>query len=289
MAAPKQLGDPIEGPERRLEAERAGLRALVKRFRQRPFSCRSLGVLGIALLISWRAVSQLDQALPPAEQAEAGQALAKKWRDALPAENAEYKGALKIRNSDGQTDSVPLTFKIIVGETSWQTVYEASASARTAAQKLIIIHTPGKPNEYLFAGGVKPGDAAGKPVRLTNDQAAVPFAGSDFWLMDLGLEFFHWPTQRLIKTEMRAGQVTKVLESVNPHAGGGYARVVTWLEKESGAPILAEAYGPDNKVLKQFSIKHVKKVAGHYQLQEMQIRNLRTDSRTRIEYDFDKQ
>jgi len=245
--------------------------------------------VALVLLTSWSAVAQLDQSLPPAEQGEAGQALATKWRDTVPAENAQYKGALKIRDSDGQTDTVPLTFKIVVGEPSWQTIYEAGATARAAAQQLTIIHTPGKANEYLFAGGVKPGDPAGKPVRLTKDQAAVPFAGSDFWLMDLGLEFFHWPTQRLIKTEMRAGQVTKVLESVNPHPDRGYARVVTWLEKESGAPILAEAYAPDNKVLKQFSIKHVKKVKGRYQLQEMQIRNLRTDSRTRIEYDFEKE
>ena len=163
----------------------------------------------------------------------------------------------------------------------------ASKTVWSAAQKLTIIHTPGHPNEYQFAGGARAGEAAGQPARLTNDQAAVPFAGSDFWLMDLGLEFFHWPTQRLIKTEMRAGQVTKVLESVNPHPGAGYARVITWLEKESGAPLVAEAYGSDGKLLKQFSIKHVKKVKGHYQLEEMQIRNFRTDSRTRIEYDFE--
>ena len=243
--------------------------------------------LSLLLLTSSGAFAQLDHPLPLAEQAQAGQALAQKWRDAVPSENAEYRGALRIRHSQGPTETVPITFRIITGEASWQTIYEARATPLTPAQKLVIVHSPGKPNDYLFATGTKSGEAPGKPTRLTNDQAEVAFAGSDFWLLDLGLEFFHWPTQKLINTEMRAGQVAKVLESINPHPNS-YARVVTWLEKESGAPILAEAYDRKGKLVKQFSIKHVKKVKGQYQLQEMQIRNLQTDSRTRIEYDLDR-
>ena len=184
---------------------------------------------------------------------------------------------------------MPLTFRISIGQTNWQTIYEASATSKSPAQKLVIVHAPGKPNEYLFSKASRPGEPAGRPVRLTQEQTAAPFAGSDFWLSDLGLEFFYWPMQRLIKTEMRKSQVAKVLESVNPQANHGYARVVTWLEKESGAPIAAEAYGRDGKLLKQFSIKSVKKVKGRYQLQEMQITNVKTDSRTRIEYDLEKE
>ena len=245
-------------------------------------------IAALFLAIPWIAVAQLDQAVPTSEQAAAGQALAEKWRDAVPPENAEYKGALKIRNRDGDTETVPLTFKIIRRETNWQTIYETGGTARRAAQRLVIVHEAGKPNEYYFAAATKPGEPAGQPLRLTNAPPTLPFAGSDFWLIDLGLEFFHWPSQRLLRTEMRKGQVAKVLESVNPRPAGGYARVVTWLEKESGAPILAEAYDANDKLLKQFSIKSVEKVKSQYQLQEMQISNPRTESRTRIEYDFEK-
>src|SRR5438093_7301294 len=122
--------------------------------------------LALLILASRPASAQLDQPLPAAEQVEAGQALATKWRDAAPAENAEYKGALKIRTSEGQTETVPLTFRIIAGQPSWQTIYEAGATSRTAVQKLTIIHTPGKANQYLFAGGARPGEAAGQPVQL---------------------------------------------------------------------------------------------------------------------------
>ncbi len=257
--------------------------------RQHSFWISSLQPLFLALALpaSFPALAQIEPPLPPAEQAQAGQALAEKWRDAVPGENAEYKGALKVRSSEGATQTVPITFRIVVDETNWQAIYEARSTGKSPAQKLVILHTPGKANEYFYAAAAKPGELPGPPAPLTNEQGTVAFAGSDFWLTDLGLEFFHWPTQRLTKTEMRAGQVAKVLESINPHPQG-YARVVTWLEKESGAPILAEAYDRDGKLLKQFSIKHVKKVKGHYQLQEMQIRNLKTDSRTRIEYDLEK-
>ena len=243
--------------------------------------------LSLSLLAGFSASSQLDHALPPSEQAAAGQELAAKWRDAAPAENAEYHGALKIRHNE-QTETIPLTLKISAGEARWSVIYQAAPTAKTPGQILTIIHTPGQPNAYLFASGAKPGELAATPVPLPEGKRDVPFAGSDFSLADLGLEFFHWPTQLLLRTEMRKGLVAKVLASINPRPEG-YARVVTWLDKESGAPILAEAYDRSSKLLKEFSIKSVKKVRGRYQLQEMQIRNIQTNSRTRIEYDLEKE
>jgi hypothetical protein len=244
--------------------------------------------LSLSLLAGFSASSQLDHALPPSEQAAAGQELAAKWRDAAPPENAEYHGALKLRHNEGQTETIPLTLKISAGEARWSVSYQAAPTPKTPGQILTIIHTPGQPNGYLFASGAKPGEPAGPPVPLPEGKRDVPFAGSDFSLTDLGLEFFHWPTQLLLRTEMRKGQVAKVLASVNPRPEG-YARVVTWLDKESGVPILAEAYDRKGKLVKEFSIKSVKKVRGRYQLQEMQIRNTQTNSRTRIEYDLEKE
>jgi len=69
--------------------------------------------------------------------------------------------------------------------------------------------------------------------------------------------------------------------------------VLTWLDQESlddaGTPaiIFAEAWDASGK-LKEFSPKDLKKVDGQYQLEEMEIKNLRTGSRTRIEFKFDQ-
>jgi hypothetical protein len=117
----------------------------------------------------------------------------------------------------------------------------------------------------------------------------ISFASSDFWLADLGLEFLHWPRQKLLKTEMRKGRWCNVLQSDNPsQKGPGYARVISCIDKESGGPILADAFDANGKRIKEFSIRSLKKVEGEYQLEEMQIVSHENRSRTRLEFDLEK-
>ncbi len=116
----------------------------------------------------------------------------------------------------------------------------------------------------------------------------APFAGSDFWIGDLGLEFLHWPAQRLLKKEMRHSKSCDVLESINPApVPGGYARVVSWIMIESPHGIVhADAYDAQGKLLKQFDPKDLEKVNGEYRVDEMQMRNRQTGSRTVIKLNF---
>ena len=118
----------------------------------------------------------------------------------------------------------------------------------------------------------------------------VPFAGSDFWLADLGLEFLHWPQQRVLKKQMRKGLSCDVLQSINPQAGpGGYSRVLSWIainRPEDIVIVHAEAYDAQNKLLKEFDPKKVEKVNGLWQLEEMEIRNQPTGSPTKIEFNY---
>lgn len=225
---------------------------------------------------------------PGVDPREAGQALVEKLRSSAPAEDAEFCGVLHIRRRDGQTSAIPITCKITTGQPAWQVVYETRSAGKTAAEKLIIAHRADRPNEYFYSRASTPRELPGVPARLNNDQIAVPLAGSDFWLMDLGLEFLHWPQQRILKSEMRKGRPCDVLESACPQPGPrGYARVVSWLDKESGGPILAEAYDQKNKLMKEFSLGKVTKVNGQWQLEKMDIRDMKNRSRTRLEFDLD--
>ena len=114
-------------------------------------------------------------------------------------------------------------------------------------------------------------------MSLSGEEAAVSFAGSDFWLTDLGMEFLHWPEQRLVrdaKITMRLGRPCKVVESKNPRpAEGAYSRVVSWIDSELGNLIYAEAYDLQNKRYKVFSLKGFKKVNGRWQVKDMELRN----------------
>jgi hypothetical protein len=119
--------------------------------------------------------------------------------------------------------------------------------------------------------------------------ARFAFAGSDFKVTDLGLEFFHWPAQKVLKHEMKRGQACKVLESTNPEPStNDYSRVVSWIDNDSGGIVHAEAFDAKGKLLKEFAPKEFKKVNGQWQLQEMEIRNVQTGSRTRMEFNLEK-
>jgi hypothetical protein len=103
------------------------------------------------------------------------------------------------------------------------------------------------------------------------------------------LEFFHWPQQKVLKREMRRSRDCTVLESTNPNPStDGYLRVVSWIDNESSGIVQAEAYDAKNKLLKEFAPKSFTKVNGQWQLQEMEIRNVQTGSRTRLEFDLKK-
>ena len=229
--------------------------------------------------ISWSATVVPTTSGPITDPEKAGQELVQKLRAMTPAENSSVSGVLKIRDREGTTREVPVSCQVVGGSNIWKVTYQAKVEG--SAETLTIVHSAGQANEYLYT---KPG--ASEPQKLNGQQAMIPFAGSDFWLADLGLEFLHWPKQRLLKTEMRKSRWCNVLQSDNP-GKAGYARVVSWLDKESGGPIIAEGYNSAGKLLKEFSIKSLKKVEGRYELEEMEIRSEETKSRTRLEFNFD--
>ena len=114
-----------------------------------------------------------------------------------------------------------------------------------------------------------------------------PFRHSDFWICDLGLEFFHWPAQKILKKEIKRSRGCTVLESTNPEPStNGYSRVVSWIDSESGGIVQAFAYDAKGKLLKEFYPEGLQKDAnGQYQIQEMEMDNVQTGSKTWIKFD----
>ena len=123
------------------------------------------------------------------------------------------------------------------------------------------------------------------------EAAAKTLSTSDFSIADLGLEFFHWPQQKILPktTNLKRGREYTLLESTNPNPPtNGYSRVRSWIDKETGGILEAEAYDAAGKLLKVFEPKSFKKINGQWELQEMEIRNVQTGSRTRLEFDLKK-
>ncbi|MCL5097197.1 MAG: outer membrane lipoprotein-sorting protein [Candidatus Omnitrophica bacterium] len=225
-------------------------------------------------------------AVPPAKAEVEGQALAAELRAQRPAKDYATTGVLIVRDGSGRRWEVPVRFQTLVSDPVWRSVYEAFSPDGTTSERLTVVHTDQQPNQYLLYRN-STGHSTNAPSVLTGDQTMVPFAGTDFWVADLGLEFLDWPEQRLVKKEMRKGRSCRVLESINPQpAPGGYARVLSWIDFETNGLLMAEAYGPDGKLLKEFNVRSFKKVNGRWELKRMEIENNQTASRTSLEFDF---
>jgi hypothetical protein len=216
--------------------------------------------------------------LSAAEAAKQGPLLAQDILSMAPSANFTNIGVLKIRVGRGPISQIPIRFETTTNATGWQTLYQSTGSSNSVS--LLITYAPGNTNRYELLDRRAP-----RSQVLAGNATMVPFAGSDFWIADLGLEFLHWPTQRLLRKEIRRGQACDVLESINPTpAPGAYSRVVSWIDRNSDGIINAEASDATGKPLKDFAIKSANKKHG---VKEMEIQNRQTSSRTWIEYDFE--
>ena len=194
-----------------------------------------------------------------------------------PEENSSKTGVLKIRDTKGVETEVPVKIEVQVTPTNWQTIYSATGV-------LWVIHSPARSNDYFFSKS--PASSIRKP--LSSSELMRPFAGSDFWIADLGLEFLHWPKQHVVTNEMRHYKASIVVESTNPEPiPRGYARVKSWITTDTPHVIVhAEAFDSSNELIKKFDPKNLEKINGQYELESMEIRSPKADSRTILEFDL---
>ncbi|MBI5772234.1 MAG: outer membrane lipoprotein-sorting protein [Verrucomicrobia bacterium] len=234
-------------------------------------------------------LSQLVCSAPAAELTESqrqGRELARELASLRPLNSSTNPGVLKIRDGKGRRREVPILIETIRNDPSWESRYHIAATTNSAAQFFSVqraVDSTSAPSAKLF---LQTADTAGRALSLTTGAAMQPLGGSDFWLADLSLVFLDWPEQRVLKKELRRGESCNVLESVNPQPGaGGYTRVVSWVDIDTGGIVHADAYGADNKLLKVFEPKRFEKVNGRWQVKELEIRNEQTDSRTTLVFD----
>lgn len=236
------------------------------------------------LLVGFCAVSSAADArtqpnvAPILDPKKEGLELAARLRSSAPTENSEFSGTLEITEREGKQTFIPITSRISVTPTNWFALYRTAPTNGAAAETLIITHRPGTSNIYAWTKGA----SIVAPIQLTE-----PFSGSDFWLLDLGLEFFHWPQQRAIRAEMSRTRPCRVLESVNPApVAGSYVRVLSWIDNETGGILQAEAYDRQGRLLKKFKLGHFQKVQDQWQVRDMNIRNDQTRRQTELKFDL---
>jgi hypothetical protein len=60
------------------------------------------------------------------------------------------------------------------------------------------------------------------------------------------------------------------------------------VDTKTHKPILAETYGPDGRLWKEFEVGSVTKVGGVWELKNLEMRNAKTDSQTVLEFRYER-
>jgi hypothetical protein len=240
----------------------------------------------MVLLTAFGAMAQTTNALSDAENQ--GRHLAQQLLEQRPVTNFTQAGVLSIRDAKKTTTDVTIRFQTTVNATDWQTICETTTESNQ--MQLMVVHETDKPNKYFLWDGLpKLGeDLRRKAMALSGSETMRPFANSDFWIADLGLEFLHWPGQKILRGDTARGRLCKVLESTNPNPStNGYSRVQCWIDNETPGIVEAKAYDANGKLLKEFYPKDFKKdVNGQWQVGSMEIDNVQTGSRTWLKFDL---
>ncbi len=215
-----------------------------------------------------------------------GAALAAELRTARPTHSFTNAAILHRRQADGRRTQVPIRIETAVPSVGddWTVTYRAEPGGTVGVETLTLHYRPGQvPDRHL----TRDGSATSSPVGPNE-----PFAGSDFSVSDLALEFLHWPEQKVIRRdrpEMRKGRPCRILESTRPATSaitGGVIRVRSWIDLEHKQPLMAEAYDARGTLIKAFSVGSVKKVDGVWQLKDLEIVDEQSGTLTRLEFDW---
>lgn len=222
---------------------------------------------------------------PDSSAETAGRALVQRVLAMVPTEARTNQGTFVTRppRGTGLPTELPVHIALYPTAQGWSSLYEAGPSREGRRLRLWIERFPDSPPRYFLAEA-GPGEslpAAGQAVPV--EALMEPFAGTDFWLADLGMHFLYWPQQRLIRSEMRRGQFCDVLESEDPTGPAtGYQRVRAWFDRDTGGLVYAEAQDRQGRVVKEFLPRVFRKIEGRWEVIELEMIHRRTGSRTRL-------
>ena len=222
------------------------------------------------------------------EEFAAGQALAEHLRSAVPEENSEFHGRLIIK-SEGASRRSRSSAGLPSTRPTGRRIMKRPGPPNPARSASWCCTAPTGPTNISMRGPRRLPPHCPNPRPCRRRMFPLPWPGSDFSLADLGLEFLHWPVQRQLKGEMRLGEPCYVLESSDPQARD-IVRVKSDIDKEFGAPLIADAYDAQGHVVKEYSLhgSSFKKVNGRWQVEKMEIRNKKTGSHTELKFDLNK-
>lgn len=254
---------------------------------------RKIMLIQVSLLGLLSAIDVMGAVIKkPAQQEKEGRQLALRLLSMTPKEELDGKAILKRLDAKGKSlPDLHANFRAHRPDPArpdeWIQYYEAvNLNPGTEdVSRLVIFRKSGQAGEYAVLTDQNP--RISTVPRFKGNASMTPFAGSDFWLADFGFDFFNWEDQRLVEEGMHRSQWCLIMESWNPKPQpGAYSLVKSWIDKDTLGLVQANAFDHKGKLLKVFKPKSFKKIKGQWHLEEMEIRNAQTRTRTTVTFDL---
>ena len=225
-----------------------------------------------ALTVALLSALLLLDGLQAVEPLPDGNQLAKTIRNLIPEENVEIRATMEVIERENKRLETEVVIQVEkLGLAQWQTTYKTKRD-EDVSEHWRVRREIGQLNRY---------EHKGRLAKRTEILSSM--VGSSFYIADFGMEFLHWPSQTVLKTQRRKSRLCHVLESRNPKpAKGEYHRVVSWVDKETGGILLADIYTAEAKPIKRFAVKGLTKKNGRWQVDEMEMRDTKTRARSRL-------
>ena len=203
-----------------------------------------------------------------------GSQLARSIRELVPEKNMEIRATMEVIVRERKRLNTDVVIQVEkLGQAEWQTTYTAKRDEEIS-DYWRVSHGVGKPNRYEKKSGL---------AKQAENYSSL--AGSCFFIADLGMDFLHWPSQVVLKTQRRKSRLCYVLESRNlKRVKGEYHRVVSWVDIKSRGILLADIYSGEAKPVKRFSVKGLSKKNAQWQVDEMEMRDTKTGTRSRLHF-----
>jgi hypothetical protein len=119
--------------------------------------------------------------------------------------------------------------------------------------------------------------------RIAADDKRSSFVGSDFTYEDVSGREVEDETHSLLGEETLDGRPVYRIEST-PKAKVGYARRLSWIDRERWLPLKEEYYDVRGELMRSFSADEVREVDGHWTATRRTMRNAQSGHRTEVVY-----
>ncbi len=229
------------------------------------------------ILVVWTGVLSVAGADETAESQ--GRELAQRLRTLAPEDPSTNQAVLRIRNREGRRQ-IPVTVVTQPGKGRWTVEYQVGGQGAKGAGEISRIHYNAEGPPTYEARVEESGKPPSKDVLVSGDNA---IAKSDFLLHELGMEFLHWPEQRVSGRELSNGRWCQVLESVSKNPEGP-ASVKSWIDEKLGVVLSAEVYDARKVRLKHFSITQFREQADRWTCSVSMVDDVR-GTKTQLAFD----